>query len=90
MMIKQLKSDISLGYNTSNNDDKDQNIGDEPSVEPSHPSHPSQDSNEEEHSRNLLLKQGAYWSGSKWHCKSCKYSYDGPGMVQHLSVEHNQ
>jgi hypothetical protein len=44
----------------------------------------------EESSTKLLLNQGAYWSGSKWNCKSCKYSYDGPGMIQHLRLEHNQ
>jgi hypothetical protein len=43
----------------------------------------------EEYSTKLLLNQGAYWSGSKWNCKSCRYSYDGPGMIQHLSQEHN-
>jgi hypothetical protein len=63
----------------------------EPSVEPSRPSRPSHDpSVENEHHRNLLLKKGAYWSGSKWNCKSCKYSYDGPGMIEHLRLEHNQ
>jgi uncharacterized protein YdhG (YjbR/CyaY superfamily) len=57
---------------------------------------PSQRSSEhsnnavEEYSTKLLLNQGAYWSGSKWNCKSCKYSYDGPGMIQHLRLEHNQ
>jgi hypothetical protein len=81
------KGDISRG-NTSNSDNKDQNIGGESSVEPSQPSH---DPNvENERHRNLLLKQGAYWSGSKWHCKSCKYSYDGPGMIEHLRLEHSQ
>jgi len=44
----------------------------------------------EEYSAKLLLNRGAYWSGSKWNCKSCKYSYDGPGMIQHLGQEHNQ
>jgi hypothetical protein len=44
----------------------------------------------EEYSTKLLLNQGAYWSGSKWNCKSCKYSYDGPGMIEHLSLEHDQ
>jgi hypothetical protein len=44
----------------------------------------------EEYNAKLLLNQGAYWSGSKWNCKSCKYSYDGPGMIQHLHIEHNQ
>ncbi len=44
----------------------------------------------EEYGIKLLLNQGAYWSGSKWNCKSCKYSYDGPGMIQHLRMEHNQ
>jgi hypothetical protein len=52
------KSDISRGNNTSNSDSEDQNIGQEPSVEPSHPSHPSHDPNaEEENGRNLLLNQ---------------------------------
>ena len=44
----------------------------------------------DEYSTKLLLSQGAYSSGSKWNCKSCKYSYDGPGMIQHLRLEHNK
>jgi hypothetical protein len=44
----------------------------------------------EEYSTKVLLNQGAYWSGSKWNCKSCKYSYDGPGMLEHLRLEHSQ
>jgi hypothetical protein len=57
---------------------------------------PSQRSSEhsndamEEYDTKLLLNQGAYWSGSKWYCRSCKYSYDGPGMIEHLRLEHNQ
>ena len=46
--------------------------------------------NDLEYSTKLLLNQGAYWSGSRWNCKSCKYSYDGPGMIEHLRLEHNQ
>src|SRR5919197_6486269 len=54
--------------------------------------HPSELSNNamEEYSTKLLLNQGAYWPGSKWNCKSCKYSYDGPGMIQHLRLSHKQ
>jgi hypothetical protein len=54
--------------------------------------HSSEHSNNvmEEYSTKLLLNQGAYWSGSKWNCKSCKYSYDGPGMIKYLRLEHNQ
>jgi hypothetical protein len=44
----------------------------------------------DEYSTKLLLGQGAYWSGSRWNCKSCNYSYDGPGMIQHLRLEHNK
>jgi hypothetical protein len=44
----------------------------------------------QEQEEHILLNQGAYWSGSKWYCKSCKYSYDGPGMIQHLRLDHNQ
>lgn len=44
----------------------------------------------QEQEEHILLNQRAYWSGSKWHCKSCKYSYDGPGMIQHLRLDHNQ
>ena len=44
----------------------------------------------EEYSTKLLLNQGAYWSSSKWNCKSCKYSYDGPGMITHLRLSHKQ
>ena len=36
-----------------------------------------------------LLYYGAYWSGSSWHCKHCKYSYDKPGMINHLLSNHN-
>ena len=54
--------------------------------------HPSELSNNAmtEYDMKLLLNQGAYWSGSKWNCKSCRYSYDGPGMIQHLRLKHNQ
>ena len=36
-----------------------------------------------------LLHYGAYWAGSSWHCKYCKYSYDRPGMVKHIQLKHS-
>jgi hypothetical protein len=43
-----------------------------------------------EQDNGRLLKQGAYWSGSLWHCKHCKFSYDRPGMIDHIRLKHNQ
>jgi hypothetical protein len=43
-----------------------------------------------EQDKRRLLEQGAYWSGSLWHCKHCKFSYDRPGMIEHIRLKHNQ
>ena len=42
-----------------------------------------------EEDRRRLLQQGAYWSGSSWHCKRCRFAYGRPGMVEHLLSTHN-
>ena len=43
----------------------------------------------EEEGRRLLLQEGSYWSGSNWHCKYCKFSYDRFGMLEHIRIKHN-
>jgi hypothetical protein len=37
-----------------------------------------------------LLDGGAFWSGSKHHCKSCSYSDDRFGMINHLWSNHHK
>jgi hypothetical protein len=66
-----------------------------PSVEASQHSQPSPNTSkpivenkDTEQERRLL--QSAYWSNSLWHCKDCKFSYDRPGMIDHIRLKHNQ
>ena len=68
-----------------NNTNKENNKLLNSSIKPSEPSEPSEILTEEDNRR--LLQQGAYWSDSLWHCKHCKFSYDKPGMVEHLRLK---
>ena len=74
------------GQDQSQNNQENVNFKERvPSSEPSEPSEPSEILTEEDNRR--LLQQGAYWSDSLWHCKHCKFSYDKPGMVEHLRLK---